>query len=203
MICECEHGHRLRSEVSGSLVPEVFGERGLPVGGDGQQAPASPCREGDAAKEGRDRVFALVPGWLRGHRDRGVVGEHRDDGVDVGAFPGVDEMGNELTQSPIAECLQGRLLASCRESRVDGLVCASEGGVDRGGCHLERRRRLLGREPEHVSQDQHGALLCGDLLQGGDECELDAFALLVTGGALLIEQPWHSDPTPACATGCK
>ena len=110
------------------------------------------------------------------------MGEHRDDGVDVGAFPGVDEMGNELTQSPIAECLQGRLLASCRESRVDGLVCALEGGVDRGGCHLERRRRLLGREPEHVSQDQHGALLCGDLLQGGDECELDAFALLVTGG---------------------
>src|SRR5258707_1245467 len=105
----------------------VFGERGLPVGGDGQQAPAFPCREGDAAEEGRDRVFALVPGWLRGHRDGGVVGEHRDDGVDVCAFPGVDEVGYELTQSPIAECLQGGLLAPCRESRVDRFVCALEG----------------------------------------------------------------------------
>jgi hypothetical protein len=118
------------------------------------------------------------------------VGEQCDDRIDVAALPGVHEAVDELADAPIPERLQGGPLAACGESRVDGLVRAPERGVDRRGRHLERRRRLLGREPEHVSQDQDGALFGWDLLQGCDERELDALALLIAGdggGELVLE----------------
>ena len=77
-----------------------------------------------AVKEGRDRVSPAVPGRLRWHRDRRVAGEHRDDGVDVGALPGIDEAVDELAQPLVSKCLHGGLLASCGQSLVDGLVRA-------------------------------------------------------------------------------
>ena len=40
---------------------------------------------------------------------------------------------------------------------------------------------LLGREAEHLAQDQHGALGRRQVLEGDDEGQLDALALLVAG----------------------
>src|SRR5207244_13160227 len=94
------------------------------VGGDREQSPACPCGECNGAQEGRDRVSPPVPGRLRWHRDRCVVREHRDDGVDVIAFPGVDEATDELAQPVVSERLQGDLLALGGQSLVDGLVRA-------------------------------------------------------------------------------
>jgi hypothetical protein len=97
------------------------------------------------------------------------VGEQRDDGIDVCAFPGVDKAADDLAQPLVSEFAKRGLLASRRESLVGGLVRALERGVDRCGCHLERVGDLSCREPEHVAEDQDGALLGGDVLQGGDE----------------------------------
>ena len=73
------------------------------------------------------------------------------------------------------------MLALCGQSLVGGLVRALERGVDRGGGHLERLGYLFCGEPEHVSKDQDPALPGRDVLQGCDERELDALALLIAG----------------------
>ena len=50
-----------------------------------------PGASGKRAQEGGHRVAAAVPGRHRRHRDRGLLGEHGGERVDVAALPGRDE----------------------------------------------------------------------------------------------------------------
>jgi hypothetical protein len=56
---------------------------------------------------------------------------------------------------------------------------ALERAVDGGGGRVELLRDLAGREAEDIAQDQHRALRGHEVLQGGDERQLDALAFLV------------------------
>lgn len=58
-----------------------------------------------------DRRAPVVPRGHRGHRDHGVLGKHRDDGVHVAALPRVHVCVYDLAQAPVAQRPQRRLLA--------------------------------------------------------------------------------------------
>jgi len=64
---------------------------------------------------------------------------------------------------------------------VLSLVRALERGVDRCRAHLKRGGHLCCREAEYGAKDQHPALPARDVLQGGDERDFDAVALLICG----------------------
>ena len=88
---------------------------------------------------------------------------------------------DDLAQPLVAERAQRLLLALLRQPLLDRRAGALQGAVHRGDAGVERVRRLLGGEAEHLAQDQHRALVGGQQLEGGDEGELDGLALLVAG----------------------
>ena len=165
-----------------SGVPGVEGERRLAVGADRQRPPAPGPRQRPAGEEDRDLLAAAEPGRQRRHREGGVLGEHPDDGLDVAPLPGLDVGVDDLAEAVVAERAQRLLLALLGQPVVDRLARArcsalfTEAVVvssDLGG--------LLGGEAEHLAQDQHGALVGRQVLERGDERQLDALALLVAG----------------------
>src|SRR5918994_1644109 len=89
--------------------PAVVAERQLPVGANGNEAPRIAQRE--THEEGSDRVPSAIPGREGRHGERGVVGEHGEDRVDVRAFPRVDVPLNEFANAVVTESAQGCLLA--------------------------------------------------------------------------------------------
>ena len=95
------------------------------------------------------------------------------------ALPRVDVGRDDAAQALVAQRAQGRLLALLGQQVVDRPVGALQGAGDRGRRGVERLGDLGGREAEHVAQDQHRALARGQVLERGDERELDALALLV------------------------
>ena len=88
---------------------------------------------------------------------------------------GLDQLGQLL----VAELAQRRLLALLGKLVVDRLAGALQRAVHRCGRGLQRLRDLARREAEHLAQDQRGALVGRQVLQRGDERQLDALALLV------------------------
>ena len=79
----------------------------------------------------------------------------------------------------VAERAQRLLLALLGQLLLDRRAGALERAVDRGDAGVERLAGLLRRESEHLAQDQDGALVGGEQLEGRDERELDRLALLV------------------------
>jgi hypothetical protein len=73
----------------GGVVPQVGAERDLAVGCGGQEPPARSQRAAD--QEGADLVLAAISLGQRRHRVARIVGEHRDDRVDVADVPGVGQ----------------------------------------------------------------------------------------------------------------
>jgi hypothetical protein len=50
--------------------------------------PALDVGEHQSAQESGDIVSAAVPAWQRRHGHPGILGQHRNDGVDVVSLPG-------------------------------------------------------------------------------------------------------------------
>ena len=71
------------------------------------------------AQEHLDRVAAAVPGGHRRHHHRGLLGEHRDDAVDVTALPGLHVAAHQLAQLVVVERAQRGLLALLGQPLVD------------------------------------------------------------------------------------
>jgi hypothetical protein len=147
-------------------------QRDLAVGPGGQEPPAPLQRV--AEQEGADLVLAAVPHGQRRHRVARVVGEHRDDRVDVAGLPGVNPAREDVIDGRVPQVAQHRLLG--RRGRGDRLACPLQRAVDRGG----RRIKLLGHlgrgEAGHIAQDQRRPLQRGQVLQRRGERELDALA---------------------------
>ena len=138
-----------------------------------------------------DRLAAAEPGRLRRHREHGVVGQQRRERIDVVALPGVYVAVDDATQGGVVERPQRRLLVLLGQALVDGLVGALQGAVDRGGRCLEYLGGFARRETEHVTEDQHRPLSRRQVLQRGDEGELDALAQLIArvGRGVPVPQP--------------
>ena len=125
--------------------------------------------------------MAGVPGGQRRHRPGGVLGEQADDLVHVAARHRVHVVVDDGLEPLIAERAQGRLLARLGQLLLDRLARALERAVHRLHGRLERIGHLARGEPEHLAEDQRGALVRGQVLERGGERELDALAPLVAG----------------------
>ena len=175
-------------------VPLVVAECQLPVRAGGDDAPAPPLRERPAREEARRPLRG------RGTRSGSAASSARRPRPASRRprrrrrAPTRRRSRRRCSRSAlVAERAQRRLLALLGEPLVDGLVRALQGAVDRRRRRLERVGDLAAREAEHVAQDQHGALARRQVLERGDERELDALALLVAslgrGEAVLEAEP--------------
>jgi hypothetical protein len=85
------------------------------------------------------------------------------------------------SRTRVSERAQRGLLAALGQALVEGPAGALQRAVHRGDRRLEHQRDLPGREAQYVSQNEHGALLRRQVLQGRDERELYGLLLLVAG----------------------
>ena len=146
---EREHDDVVGGEVPVLVAPQVEGEGRLAARAGGITRQRIPGAQRRAAQEARDRVAAAVPGRHRRHGDGRLLGEHRDDRVDVAALPGRDERVDDLAQALVPERAQRGLLAALGQPLVDALVRTLQRAVDRRGRRLERLGRP--RAPEKPS----------------------------------------------------
>src|SRR4029450_8111424 len=93
---------------------------------------------------------------------------------------------HDRSQAPVAERPQARLLAWVSPPSLDRPAGPKERPVD--ACHrgLERLRGLLGGETEDVAEDQHGSLASGQVVQGGDDGQLELLAPLIPSLRLCV-----------------
>ena len=82
---------------------------------------------------------------------------------------------------PVVERAERLLLGARRDPFDDELTRSLQGAVDRRGRRLHHGGDLGGREAEHVEQEECCSLIAGQVLQGGDEGQLDSFAMLIAG----------------------
>ena len=94
-------------------------------------------------------------------RERLVLGQQGEHGVDLAALEGIGEVLRGLSQPPVGDHPQRRVPAFVRQSFLGRAAGAEERPVDRCDRRGERARRLLGGEAEHVAEDEHGPLTCG------------------------------------------
>ena len=97
-------------------------------------------------------------------------------------YSGLQRIGEplrKLTEPLVAERSHGRLLALPGKPRLGGLAGALRGAGDRGRGGVERGGYFPGRESEHFAEDEGRALPRGQMLQRGDEGQLDRLALFV------------------------
>ena len=163
------------------LVPEVAAERELPVGAGRDEPPPHRAGQRPRAEEHADLLASAVPGWQRRHRHPRVFGQHGHHGIDIVALPRGDVTLHYPAQCGVTQRAQRSLLALLRQSFVHRLVRALQGAVDGDGRRFERLGGFAGRESEHVTDYQYGALSCRQVLERRDEGEFDALALLIAG----------------------
>ena len=142
----------MRHEGAGLFVPAVGSERGLSVCRGRNQPPPVAPGERVAAQEGGDLLTAAVPGRQRRHHEPGVLGEHRDEGVDVVSLPGSNVALDEPAQLVVAEKAKRLLLAwlgsrsstdlcaRCRALSIDTGVVSSTAAVSRAEKPRTSRR---------------------------------------------------------------
>jgi hypothetical protein len=119
------------------------------------------------------------PSAARPFRERRVLGQQREDSVDLALLEGIGEALHQLSHPRVAERPKRRLPARLRQPLLDRAAGPEQRTVDR--CHrgLERVCRLLGGETEHVPEDEHRPLAGGKVLQRGDEGELERLSPFV------------------------
>ena len=131
------------------------------------------------AEEAGDRLEAAIPAHPRRHRPGRVLGQHRDDRRHVAAFHRVGIALSDRLHLPLPERPQRRLLALFGKAIRERLARALQRAVHGRDRRAERLGDLAGGEAEHLAHDQHRTLPRRQQLQGGDERQLDALALLV------------------------
>jgi hypothetical protein len=122
---EGEHVERFRRVPLLLGLPAVVAECQLSVGAKGNETP--PLEECGSYEEGPDRVPAPIPGPKLRHRKCGVLGELRDDRVDVCSFPRLDVALDDVADAVVAELAQRGLLAPIGKPLPYCFTCAAEG----------------------------------------------------------------------------
>ena len=147
----------------------VVAEPGGAVDADRQQ-PAVLADDPLAEEPVGQLLGTLQPDVPGRHRQDDVVAQQADEGRDVVALEGVDVAGQQGLLPGVDRGVEH--LARHRRQGGPGPL---QGTVDRSHRRAEQLGHLGGLPLEHFTQDQHGALACGEVLQGGDEGETDRF----------------------------
>ena len=151
-------------------------DRGLGVGADGHRAEAREFGP-DGLEEAADRLASLIPFPPWRHAVGGVLPQQFDEAVEIGGLPGLHVTFEQQALFGVGlRSTRGTALRISRCKRRAGpLQCA----VDRSGRGAEQTRRLDGRPPQHVGEQQGGPLPGRQKLDRGDEGELHGLARLV------------------------
>ena len=174
-------------------VRQVVAERRLAVGPGRHATQRHAAQLGPVPQEGGDGVAAPVLERLGRHREQGIVGEQRDHRVDVTVLDGVGEAADQLAFG--GGVRPGRALAvGGRETLAERRAGALQGALGGGLAGVEQVGDLGGAEAEHVGEHQRRALARREVLERGDERQLDRLPGLVArrraGGAVrdVVEQ---------------
>ena len=159
---------RPRSVATGRIAA-VLAPRRRAVGLDRHHLRALALAAGSEQPAG-DVALALQPQVVRRHRQRGVVVQQRGQGRDVVALEGVDVLGRQLLLVVRARRDDVGVVEALLAERGAGPLQGAVHGRDR---RVEQLGDLLGLPPQHLAQDQHGALLRRQVLQGADERQAD------------------------------
>jgi len=116
-------------------------------------------------------VVALVLVWFGWHRQPGVVGEHRDDAVDVSALERVREGADQHALG--RRMWQRRALWPRWLEVVERRSGALQRAVDRHLALVKDACDLGGVKPEHVAQHEHRPLAWREALERSEERERD------------------------------
>ena len=191
---EGHHVERERAEALVRLVPGVAAHRRLAVRARGHVAPAPVARQRPEVHEAAEVLVPAEPGRQRRHRPGGVLGEHAR---------------RPPPRRPAASrpCSPPRARAGARRRARAGWPAGSARGASSSIVLRARWRALFteatvvssdsatsrAEKPEHLAQDQGGALVGRQVLERRHERELDALAQLVArlgpGQAVLEAQP--------------
>src|SRR5262249_30115707 len=117
--------------------------------------------------------------WVRRQGDVGVLDQKSDDRPDIPPVEGTDESLRDLIDARVSERAQRRPLAVLGHPLLDGLAGALQGAVYGYDRRAQRLRDLLGREPQHVSENEHHPLSRRQVPECHDERKLHRLALLV------------------------
>ena len=186
-----EHVERQRPVLRLARRAQVAGDRRLPVGAGRRRRAArrtpgrSPCA--DAVRiASRPSNQVGCGGIVRRASSRSSAAS----AVDVGALVGVHVAAQQLAllvarlAPPRAHSVRrspGRRSRSVARARWSALFTD-------GDARLEQRRRVLGRPAEHVAQDQHRPLSRRQVLDRGEERELDRLARDDDGAGLVLRR---------------
>ena len=131
--------------------------------------------------EADDRVAALPPAGQRGHREGRVVGQHRDHGIHVAALPRTYVSPDGFADAVLAEGAQRGLLALGGSRSATALRARWRALFTEASLVSRASAASRAEKPEHLAQDERRPLVRRQVLEGGDEGELDALADLVAG----------------------
>ena len=169
---EGQHVERERQARARLLVPRVQAERGWPLACAGRGASARRPTAARRDQELRDasRGYQVASGGI----DQAASSASIATTASMSPLPGVHVVVDELAEPLVAERAQRRLLAlvghrsSTLRARCRALL------TDAPWCRATRRPPR--GEAQHLAQDQHRALVGGQVLERGDERQLDALA---------------------------
>jgi hypothetical protein len=106
----------------------------------------------------RPRASGRAIGGRELLRERLVLGQQGEHGVDLAALEGIGEVLRCLSQPPVGDHPQRRVPAFVRQSFLGRAAGAEERPVDRCDGRGERGGRLLRGEAERVAEDERGPL---------------------------------------------
>jgi hypothetical protein len=92
-------------------------------------------------------------------------------------------------QAAVAERSQGLLLRARTDPCAHGGARTLQAAVDRRDRGLQHRCDLTRAEAHHLAQDEHRALRRGEVLQRGDERQLQPFTLLIARFGIHAPRP--------------
>src|SRR5882672_5480712 len=175
-----------RPITQGDDVQLAQAKRGALVASKGQLAVCSQRTqapwgsENTLRKEATDVLSALEPVRDGRHRESGVASKQLQKAPHVRLFPGRHEALDELALPRFPELAQGDLLTGRWDALLERPPRSLKGAVGGRNRRRELFGNLRGRETEHLSQDQHGALSRRKVLQRRDERQLHALQGLVS-----------------------
>jgi len=156
---ERQHDHSVGAGDRCLRVREVAAERGLGVSAGWHHTQGRAAQLRAVAKEGGDRLVALVLERLGRHRDRGIVGEQGEDVVDVAALDGV---GKAPHQVALAGRVRHRraIAVGGRKPPPERRPGPLQGTLDGGLARVEHLCDPGGADAEHVAARWRGGRCC-------------------------------------------
>jgi hypothetical protein len=179
-LLDAQHRERKRTVAPLARRPKVDGERGLQVGGGGNEQVLA--GRGVLVAGAAERVEAVVPDRARREGEPRVGAHERGERREVPTLQRLDVAPRDLALGRRRAVREHPLAPARGQPVAQPLTGPLQHAVHRGHARAEQPRRLAGRESGRVAQDQRRALARGQVLDRRHERDLER---LPRGGGLV------------------